>query len=394
MSATAVGDWIQSLNVSEKPDDAELRGFFGVPPDPEDKLDANIRRKRRAWRSKLRERKASTAAERKVTMALRLIDELERRLKRGVVDEDFDLEELREEYTAQPETRVDEIDELWRVLEELLAAGRPEEALRVANEARSRFPDEAQAHAGFAWVAAVTSRSDPNASATLRRDGLQSAKKALEQESVGNLDRADLYAWTAILQIDLDDFLAARETIDQASKQLGSLTPWLHSHRCEARAQLGDIEGAAADALAAVNGAPEDSSLRSNTAAALVNAARATLLPITSTEVLVHYEQVVMLAAWCADGVPEAEDHVRPYRLWAAQAASRSYIGRVEIRSIMAVLSGFLLLPLLNRSRSLPVWKMFLDGPQKHGEMGKVVAASAIARFVHQGLEQKLPWSS
>ena len=51
MSTTAVSDWLQRLEVSEKPDESEIRGFFGVPPDPENKLDENIRRKRRAWRA-------------------------------------------------------------------------------------------------------------------------------------------------------------------------------------------------------------------------------------------------------------------------------------------------------------------------------------------------------
>jgi hypothetical protein len=393
MSTTTVGDWLQRLDISEKPDAFEIKGFFGVPPDPEEELDENIRRKRRAWRSKLRERKASPAAERKVTMALRLIGELERRLKRGVVDEDFDLDALREEYTAEPQTHVDEIDTLWRVLEELLAAGRPEEALRVANEARVHFPEEAQAHAGFAWMAAVASRSDPNTSTVLRREGLTAAQKALDGGDVKNVDKTDLYAWTSILQLDLKQFTVARDTLNAAEQALGSLTPWLHSHRCEAHAGLQSIDAAAKDALAAVRGAPEDFSLRSNTAAALVTAARNSLLPISSGEMLNSYKDLIMLAAWCANGVPEAEDYVRPYRLWAAQAASRSYVGRVEIRSIMAVLSGFLLLPVLNRTRSQPVWKMFLEGPTKHGEMGEVVATSPIAEFVHQGLEQKLTWS-
>jgi hypothetical protein len=388
-----VRDWLQRVEVSEQPTETEIRAFFGIPPDPEEKLDENIRRKRRAWRSKLRERKVSGAAERKVTLALRLIDELERRLKRGVVDEDFDLEALREEYTAAPQTHVEEIDALWHVLEELLAGGHPDEALRVANETRARFPHEAQAHAGFVWIAAVVSRSDPNASSRLRREGLAAAQTALAGERK-ILDARDLYAWTSILQLDLEEYAAARATLDAAEQELGALTPWLHSHRCEAYAGQGQVDAAARDALAAVQGGSDDTALRSNTAAALIAAARAALLPIASAEQLARYAELVMLAAWCADGVPEAEDHVRPYRLWAAQAASRSYVGRVEIRSIVSVLSGFLLLPVLNRSRSKPVWRMYLDGPSQNGEMGQLAATSPIAEYVHAGLEQKLPWKS
>jgi hypothetical protein len=389
VSATATA-WVQTVDIPERPDEQDIKAFFGIPPDPEQALDKNIRRKRRAWRTKVREQKASASAERKVEFALRLIDELERRLKRGVVDDSFDLEALREQYTSDPETHVDALEDLWRVLEELLAAGRLDEALRVANDARARFEGAAQAQAAFAWMAAVASRSDPETSERLRQEGVAAAQAALD----GGVRTVDAYSWAAILRLDIGDFAGAEQTLVQAQATLGELTPWLHSHRCEACAGLGRVEEAAREARTAIERAGEDSALRSNTVGALVNAARTALLPIQSAEALRQYTDLVELAAWCADGVPEAEDLVRPYRLWAVQAGSRAYVGRIELRSILSVASGFLLLPLLNRSRSKPVWKVFADGPAQYGEMGEIVATSPIADFVHQGLVHKLSWRS
>jgi hypothetical protein len=389
VTATAT-NWVQTVEIPEAPGEQDLRAFFGIPPDPEEELDANIRRKRRAWRSKVRERKASPAAEKKVAFALKLIDELERRLKRGVVDEEFDLEALREEFADAPESRVDELDDLWRVLEELLAAGRPDEALKVANDVRGRFPDEPQSHAGFAWIAAVASRSSSDATERMRQEGLAAAQAAL----AGGVETVDSYSWTAILQLDLEEFAAARRTLAMAARQLGELSPWLLSHRCEAHAGLGDIAAAGEDARAAVEQGGADSALRSNTVEALIAAMRAKLLPIDCDDSLRRYNDLVQLAAWCAVGVPEAEDRVRPYRLWAAQASSRAYVGSVPLRSLLAVASGFLLLPALNRSRSKPVWRVFVDGPERYGEISEVVVSSPIAGFVHEGLDHKLSWRS
>jgi hypothetical protein len=390
MSATAAkGAWVHSIELPEQPRETDIKAFFGIPPDPEERLDDNIRRKRRAWRAKVRSQKASPEAEKKVAFALKLIGELERRLKRGVVDDEFDLEALREQYTGDPSTRVDALEDLWRVLEELLVAGRLDEALRVANDARSRFEGAAQAQAAFAWLSSVASRSDPDASDRLRRDGLVAAQAALAAGETS----ADLYAWTAILQLDLKEFAAAEETLVDAQRRLGELTPWLLGHRCEAHAGAGRLADAGTAARAAVERAGEDSALRSNIAGALVDGACRWLLPIDDAQALRRYAELVQLAAWCAEGVPEAEDHVRPYRLWSVQAASRVYVGKIELRTILAVASGFLLLPVLNRSRSKPVWKIFNEGAARYGEMGELVVTSPIAEFVHRDVAHKLSWS-
>jgi hypothetical protein len=387
----AAAAWLESIDVPDRPVPNDIRAFFGVPPDPEEKLDDNIARKRRHWRSKTRQRVTSEAAKRKVDQALRIIGALEQQLKRGVVDEELDVESLREEFAGEPETQVDELGDLWRVLEELLASGRLDEALRVANEARNRFAGAAEANAAFGWLAAISSRSGEAGGKVLRKQGLEAIAAALEAGEVN----ADVFTWKAILEIDTGAPADALTTLKNAEEALEEgLTVWMYSHRCEAHAALGDSDSALAEAKRAVDAGTEDLALRSNTVTALIAAARNALLPIATAEQLDAYQRLIEWAAWCASGAPEAEDRVRPYRLWAVEAESRAYTGRIDLRSIVAVASGFLLLPVLNRVRSKPHWQVLYDGPKAaNGEMFEAVAMGGTAHLVHDGLMDKLPWS-
>lgn len=386
----AVAPWLESVEIPAQPAPADIRAFFGVPPDPEEKLDDNISKKRRHWRSKTRQNVSSEVAKRKVDQALRIIAALEQQLKRGVVDEELDIERLREEFSAEPEARVDELGDLWRILEELLAAGRLDEALRVAHDARTRFEGAGLAEAAFGWLAVISSRSEGAASETLRKEGLAALEVAIAKGET----TADTYTWKAILELDLGAPEAALSTLGAAEQVLkADLTPWMYSHRCEAHAALGRPDEALGDAKRAVNAAADDLALRSNTVTALITAARVGLLPVGSEEALRRYQDLIEWAAWCALGAPEAEDRVRPYRLWSVEAESRAYTGRIDLRSIIAVASGFLLLPFLNRVRSKPHWQVLHDGPkQGDGEMFEIVAMRGIARLVHEGLLEKLPW--
>jgi tetratricopeptide (TPR) repeat protein len=386
----AVAPWLESVEIPAQPAPTDIRAFFGVPPDPEEKLDDNISKKRRHWRSKTRENVSSEVAKRKVDQALRIIAALEQQLKRGVVDEELDIDRLREEFSAEPETRVDELGDLWRILEELLASGRLDEALRVAHEARTRFEGAPLAEAAFGWLAVISSRSEGAATETLRKEGLAALKTAIGAGETS----ADTYTWKAILELDLGAPEEALVTLGEAERTLkADLTPWMCSHRCEAHAALGLPDEALEDAKRAVNAAADDLALRSNTVTALITAARVGLLPVGSEEALRRYQDLIEWAAWCALGAPEAEDRVRPYRLWSVEAESRAYTGRVDLRSIIAVASGFLVLPFLNRVRSKPHWQVLYEGPQATGgEMFEIVAMRGIARLVHEGLLEKLPW--
>ncbi len=382
--------WLEAIDVPARPTPFDIRAFFGVPPDPEGKLDKNIAKKRRHWKGKVRARVASERAKQKVEAALKIIQLLEQQLKRGVIDEEIDVEKLREQFAGEPETQVDELGDLWRILEELLAAGRLDEALRVANDARARFEGAKEANAAFAWLAVLASRQGGNASDVLRKEGLEAISAAIEAGE----KTADAYTWKAILELDTEAPQSALDTLDAAAAALSEpLTVWMLSHRCEAHAALGNAESALADARSAVSAETDDLALRSNTATALIIAARTALLPIADPAALSQYQDLIEWAAWCASGVPEAEDRVRPYRLWAVEAESRAYTGRIDLRSIIAVASGFLALPIMNRTRSKPHWQVLYDGPTAaNQEVFDAVVKGGIPSIVHEGLLEKLPW--
>jgi tetratricopeptide (TPR) repeat protein len=382
--------WLESMDVPARPQPPDLRAFFGVPPDPEEKLDANIARKRRYWSGKVRSQASANAAgKRKVEEATRIIDELEKILKRGVVDPDFDLERLRQEFAAEPETRVDELADLWRILEELIAGGRLDEALRVANDARTRFRGAPIADAAFGWLAMLSSRGG-GATDVLRREGV----KALTAAIAAGEANADTFTWKAILELDLARPEAALDTFAEAERELDSgLTPWMHSYCCQAHAALGRPEEALAEAKLAVDDETDDLALRSNTVTALILAARVELLPIASDGDLRRYQDLIAWAAWFAVGVPEAEDRVRPYRLWSVEAESLAYTGRFDLRTIFAVATGFLALPLLNSWKTKPHWQVLRDGPTvKNAEIFNIVALGGIPLEVHGDLLARLPW--
>lgn len=381
--------WIESLDISEQPTAEDVRTFFGVPPDPPDKLDENISRKRRQWSGKVRGRKATPEAEAKVKQALELIRFLADYVKRGL-DEPLDLADLREAFKHAPTTSVGDIDELWRVVEELLASGELDEALRVANDARSRFSNEPTAQAVFGWVAAQASRGQDHPSERLRTDGLDAIERAI---TAGQCD-ADLFGARAVLQLDLGFGADALAGLQQAERELvGPLSPRLGAYVVEAYVAVGDVDSAARRAVAAVETDPTDLAIRSGIARSLVYALRNTLLPITSKETLAHYQRIADVAAWCASGAPEAEDMVRPFRMWSVIADNRMYSGDVAFRAFAAVLTGFLLLPVMNRVRSKPQWKIIHEGPTSVGEeVFHEVAFGAVSRFVHDGVTDRLSW--
>lgn len=389
-TTTATANWLESLEISETATPADAKAFFGIPPDPDSKLDANINKKRRTWSTKVRRRDPGPEAKRKVEEALKVIDFLGEYLKRGT-DDPLDLADLREAFKQAPTSTVGDIDELWRVVEELLASGQLDEALRVANEAKDRYTGHPTADLVFGWVSAQASRTLADATPRMRRDGLE----AIERAIAAGETNIDAITARVVLQLDLERPQDALDGLENSRAALdgGKLSPWLLSHEAEAHAQLGSATAAIRSAVAAVNGDPTDLALRGNTANALVQLMRGSLLPIADKAGLAAYRLAAETAAWCALGAPEAEDFVRPYRMWATQAGTRVYTGEIGFRAFAAVVSGFLLLPVMNRVRSKPQWKVLHKGPTAaNPDVFDAVVFGAAAELVHEGLYPRLPW--
>jgi hypothetical protein len=133
---------------------------------------------------------------------------------------------------------------------------------------------------------------------------------------------------------------------------------------------------AAADDVAAIRAEATD---------VLVGWLSAKLLPIKSAADLARYVEMVDVAAWCSDGVPDAEDQVRVHRMWAANAGKRVFVGSWKLRSFLAVCTGFISLPIHNYLRSSPAWQVFADGLGKteHDEAFTIVASPQYVRRAH-----------
>ncbi len=109
-----------------------------------------------------------------------------------------------------------------------------------------------------------------------------------------------------------------------------------------------------------------------------------TMLPITSQTQLTRYTEMVDVAAWCSHGVPEAEDRVRAYRMWAVNAGKRVFVGSDRTRSFLAVITGFISLPVHNYLRSQPAWQVFNEGQNKEiTDAFFIVAAPAYVQKIH-----------
>jgi hypothetical protein len=197
-----------------------------------------------------------------------------------------------------------------------------------------------------------------------------------------------------VLQLDLrrgDDALA---TLIRADGEIpGGATPMLNLCMVEAYVATGDVGQAELRAVAAVNEDSEDLAMRSSVARALVNAMRTHLLPIMDEVQLQRFKHTVAVAAWCAQGAPEAEDLVRPFRMWGVVADNRMYSGDIKKRAFFAVATGYMILPVLNRAKSKPQWQIVRDGPTSVGEdVFAEVMLGAVCRATHASATQRLEW--
>jgi hypothetical protein len=174
--------------------------------------------------------------------------------------------------------------------------------------------------------------------------------------------------------------------IDQAERATGGrATALLYLLRTRAMVTLKRADEAMTAAVRAVTRAEPAvaAAIRSEATDVLVSWA-ATMLPIRSDADLTRYSEMIGVAAWCSHGVPEAEDRVRAYRMWAINAGKRVFVGSDRMRSFLAVITGFISLPIHNRARSQPAWQIFNEGQGKEvTEAFFIVAAPAYVQKIH-----------
>jgi tetratricopeptide (TPR) repeat protein len=374
MVATREG-WISTQVIARNPSSEQMLAFFGIPPHSADELRDNIDKKRRRWNRLTNSGNANgrkTAEE-----VLALIQDVALAVMRGVTEEIGGGAE-----TEIPASVFETLDELRRILFDYVSAGDYEEAIRVAREAINRWQN-ADAAAAFAWVTMNFVHNTRVVHPDLVAEGLQAAQLAT-REQPGEVSNWESLADLLLSSSKPQDAVAA---LDQAQSATGGrVSAMLYLLRTSAMAELKKPTEAMTAAVRAVSSAESGvaAAIRSEAADILITWA-ASMLPIRSAADLTRYTELVGVAAWCSYGVPEAEDKVRAYRMWATNAGKRVFTGSDRMRSFLAVITGFISLPIHNRVRSRPAWQVFLEGQnqEKITDAFAIVAAPAYVQQIH-----------
>jgi hypothetical protein len=366
--------WETEAFLPSNPSPEQMLAFFGIPPYSPDTLDNNISKKRRRW-NRL-SNSGNAEGREKAEKVLALIQRISTAVKRGAEGEQGGGIE-----TEIPTDVFETLEELWRVLLDYLFVDEYDDAIRVAREAVRRWQN-ADAAGALAWVVSATVSNDGFAPPSLLAEGLQAARLATAQQP-GEVRNWESAASLLLADGKVQDAVAA---IDQGERATaGRATALLYLLRARAMVTLRRPDEAMASVVRAVTKAEpaKAAAVRSEAADLLVDWA-ATMLPIRSSADLTRYTEMIGVAAWCSYGVPEAEDRVRAYRMWATNAGKRVFVGSDRMRSFLAVITGFISLPIHNHLRSKPAWQVFNEGQGKEvTEAFFIVAAPAYVQKIH-----------
>jgi hypothetical protein len=358
----------------------QMLEFFGIPPHPKEQLTENIGSKRRAWHHKTNS--GNPVGRTKAKDVEALIQRLSQTLMRGVpggADGGGATVEI-------PDAVFETLEELWRIVTEYVLADDYDQALQVAREASSRLAETADPAAVLAWVMATGFNTGNLINPALLTEGLTAADTAVREHP----DVARNWESKVSLLLAASRGQEALAAVQAAAKAVtGPVTARLQIMRARVAVGLGRSDEAMIAAVRAVTTALADAddlpAIRAEATDLLVSWLSAKLLPITSAADLARYVEMVDVAAWCSDGVPDAEDQVRVHRMWAANAGKRVFIGSWKLRSFLAVCTGFISLPIHNHVRSSPAWKVFADGLGKteHDDAFTIVASPQYVRRAH-----------
>jgi hypothetical protein len=364
--------WEKESTLQRSPSYEQMLEFFGIPPYSADVLDGNISKKRRYWHNKTNG--GNEVGRKKAEEVERLIQRVSEALKRGTGGEVGGGAEA-----EIPTDLFETLEELWRLLSEYTFADEYDQALRAAREAVGRWHN-AGAAAALGWVVASGYNNELFAHPALLAEGLDAAQTAV-REQPGEVRNWESVASLLMAHNRLQDAVAAVDQAERATS--GQATGNLYLVRAKAMVAMGRPDDAMTSAVRAVSRSGGAAAIRAQTTDILVDWA-ASMLPITSGAALTRYTEMVDVAAWCSHGVPEAEDRVRAYRMWAVNAGKRVFVGSDRMRSFLAVITGFISLPVHNYLRSEPAWQVFNEGQGKEvTDAFFIVAAPAYVQKIH-----------
>jgi hypothetical protein len=366
--------WQTEPWLPQRPSNEQMLEFFGIPPHSAEALENNIAKKRQYFNHK--SNGGNPVGRKKAEEVLELIQRISLALTRGATDQQGG--------GAQadiPDSVFETLEDLWRILSEYVFVDDFDQAIAVAREAVNRWHN-ADAAGALAWVVSTVISSDGFAAPALLAEGLQAAHFAVREQP------RELRNWesAASLLVAGNQVADAVTAIDQAERATGGrVSAMLYLIKTRAMAAQRRLDEAMVSAVKAVSGAEpaKAAAIRSEVTEILVGAA-AERLPIRSGADLSKFTELIGVAAWCSYGVPEAEDRVRAYRMWATNAGKRVFVGSDRMRSFLAVITGFISLPIHNYLRSKPAWQVFNEGQGKEPtDAFFIVAAPAYVQQIH-----------
>lgn len=359
MTATTEIEWLHETDYPASPTPTDLKEFFGIPPAPDtdNSLNENIREKRKLWRGKSAKSRTDEARKR-ADAVLNAIAEAEDSIKRGAASDGARSNE--NQFDADPSVLAT-LDDVWRRIEMLLFRGRHQEALDAVKVARDRFEQDPRFLDMRAMVVLEFAQSGPHVALPpgLLAQAIADARAVLEA-----LPRTEAHYSTLIELLEFDGRSSEAATVyEHATTELKNPSPGFRVGRLRLMLPDQDWPRILHLAVDLVKQSLDDRALRSEIVQLLIKGAASTFMPLDDLGEIVTYRNIVETAAWIADGVPEAEDFVRPHRMWASNSDQAVFAGDWQWRAFWGLITGFVALPILNGLKSRPAWKIVLEGP-------------------------------
>jgi hypothetical protein len=396
MSTPTALDWLNTEDFAEVPTPRDLQEFFGIPPSPPESLDANIREKRKYWKKKQQKARSDEALS-FAGSVLQAIADAEDALKRGAAATGGGEGEFQ---AGAPERAAVSIDDVMRELERLLFRGRYRDALeRVA-----RYQEHWGGYPKFVDMRAVVIlEAVQNVPGIVLNPGvlesaITGARQVLQQMGPSEARYLTL--------IELLEVAGRAEEIPavfaEADRNLTKISASFRVRELAIRFKKENWEAGLRYCVELVRQSGDDRALRSELVQMIIGRAVAELLPLRSPEAVRQYQTVVAVAAWVADGVPEAEDFVRFHRMWASNADQPVFGGNWQWRAFLGLITLFIALPVLNSMMAKPAWQVLLTGPalgettngktavKSQNRIWFMVTRNAYVQPVHE--KTKLPW--
>jgi hypothetical protein len=394
-TATAIA-WLDTTDFAPVPTPRDLQEFFGIPPSPPDALDVNIREKRKYWKKKQQKARSDELLQ-LAGGVLQAIADAEDALKRGAAATGGG---ERDAQPADSGRAATDVDDVWRELERLLFRGRYREAL----ERVQRYEGRWGGYPSFVDMRAVVIlEAVKNVPGIVLNPGVLQSAIAGTRQVLREMGPAEARYLTLI---ELLEVAGQPDEIPgvfaEASSRLKRISASFRVRQLAITFKRQPWTVVLRHCVELVRESSDDRALRSELVQMIVERAVAELLPLTSPEAVSDYQTAISVAAWIADGVPEAEDFVRVHRMWASNADQPVFGGNWQWRAFLGLITLFIALPMLNAAMARPAWQVLLTGPslaepkkRKNAVFAQnrawfLVTRNAYIQPVHQ--KTKLPW--